>query len=58
MLFRCPTPTLFTGLFAPAQVRHAAHWGPCVHCHRTTPWYVDAQRHARCTACGGAPLAA
>ncbi len=50
-------PTLFSGLFAAAQVRHASYWGECVRCERTTPWYTNAMRgEYRCTECGHSPL--
>ena len=58
MTFRLRFPTLFSGLFAAAQIRHAAYWGACPHCDRTTPWHVNALRgEYRCAACGRSPLA-
>ena len=32
MTFRLRFPTLFEGLFAAAQIRHASYWGECAHC--------------------------
>lgn len=58
MSFRLRLPTLFDGLAAAAHVRHAAYWGTCSRCLRTTPWHVNALRgEYRCTACGHSPLA-
>ena len=58
MTFRLRFPTLFEGLFAAAQIRHASYWGECAHCARTTPWYTNTLRgEYRCTECGHSPLA-
>lgn len=57
MSFRLRLPTLFDGLFAAAQIRHASYWGVCPHCEHTTPWAVNALRGTyRCTECGRSPL--
>ena len=57
MTFRLRLPTLFDGLFAAAQIRHANYWGPCPHCEHTTPWHTNAVRgEYRCTECGRSPL--
>jgi len=57
MSFRLRVPTLLGDLFSATKIRHAAYWGRCAHCHRTTAWQVGAVRgEYRCTACGHSAL--